>query len=129
MKWIYKAKDFDHAKIGLWDFIKKWERIYPKATSFWEQHFIELTEFMALPQELWKYVYTTNWVERSHKEIKRRLKAMEQFQSEESAEGILYMLYKRQNERYESAGINHWKDLYIQYRQTITYGGNVSVAM
>ena len=48
--------------------------------------------------------------------VKRRLKAMEQFQSEESAEGILYLLYRRQNEKY-SSGINHWKDLYEEYSQ------------
>ena len=71
---------------------------------------------MVLPKELWKFVYTTNWVERSHKEVKRRLKAMEQFQSEESAEGILYLLYRRQNEKY-LAGINHWKALYEEYSQ------------
>ena len=127
LKWIYKAKDFDDAKVGLWNFTKKWEKIYPKITTFWETHFIELTEFMVLPKELWKYVYTTNCVERSHKEIKRRLKAMEQFQSEESAEGILYMLYKRQNEKY-IAGINHWKALYAEYSQTI-FEGNIFQVM
>jgi len=121
LKGIYQAKNFDNAKVGLWDFTKKWEKIYPKITTFWEKHFIELTEFMDLPRELWKYVYTTNCVERSHKEIKRRLKAMEQFQSEESAEGILYMLYKRQNEKYVS-GINHWRALYAEYSQTISEG-------
>lgn len=77
LKWIYQANSFDEAKIGLWDFCKKWERMYPKITTFWEKHFLELTQFMVLPKELWKYVYTTNWVERSHKEVKRRLKAME----------------------------------------------------
>ena len=116
LKWIYQAQDFDNAKIGLWDFTRKWEKKYPKITSFWEHNFIELTNFMVLPKELWKYVYTTNWVERSHKEIKRRLKAMEQFQSEESAEGILYMLYRRQNEKYV-AGINHWKSLYAEFKK------------
>ena len=118
LKWIYQALDFGGAKIGLWDFRKKWEKKYPKVVSFWENNFIELTNFMVLPRELWKYVYTTNWVERSHKEIKRRLKAMEQFQSEESAEGILYLLYSRQNEKY-SAGINHWKVLYEKYCQAL----------
>jgi hypothetical protein len=41
---------------------------------------------------------------------------MEQFQSEESAEWILYRLFKRQNEKY-TAGINHWKALYAEYTQ------------
>jgi len=126
LKWIYQAKDFNNAKIGLWDFIKKWEKKYPKITSFWEGHFIELTHFMVLPKDLWKFVYTTNWVERSHKEIKRRLKAMEQFQNEESAEGILYMLYRRQNEKY-LAGVNQWKGLYAEYEQKISEAGTLQV--
>lgn len=127
LKWIYQASDFDNAKAGLWDFTRKWGKRYPKITTFWEQNFIHLTQYMFLPKELWRYVYTTNWVERTHKEIKRRLKAMEQFQSEESAEGILYMLYKRQNEKLVP-GINHWKDLYAEYSQH-EHGGEVLIAM
>ncbi len=128
LKWIYQAKDLDGAKSGLWDFSQKWVKIYPKVCSFWEQNLVPLTQFMVLPQELRKFVYTTNWVERSHKEIKRRLKAMEQFQSEESAEGILYLLYKRQNEKY-TAGITHWKSLYAEYIQSTHEVNNLKVVV
>lgn len=114
LKKIYHANNQDEAKIGLFDFMDKWEKIYPKATIFWKKHFLCLTQFMVLPQEIRKYVYTTNCLESSHKETKRRLKVMEQFQSEQSAEWILYRLYKRQNEKY-TAGINHWKGLYAEY--------------
>lgn len=118
LKQIYQAENLDNARIGLSNFVDKWQRNYSKVAFFWKDNFRELTQFMALHKELWKYVYTTNWVERTHKEIKRRLKAMEQFQNEESAEGILYLLYKRQNEKYV-AGINHWKELYVRYIQEL----------
>lgn len=118
LKWMYKAEDLDNARIGLWNFIKKWGKKYPKVIQFWEKNFTELTNFMVLPKPIRKYVYTTNWVERSHKEIKRRLKVMEQFHSEESAEGLLCMLYKRQNEKYLS-GVPHWKALYFEHSQGI----------
>jgi len=115
---IYKKETVKEAKLGLQTFSNKWFKKYPKVLRFWEGNFKELTQFMILPVELHKYLYTTNWVERNHKETKRRLKAMEQFQNERSAEGILYLLFKRQNEKYLS-GVPHWKGAYKKYKEQI----------
>jgi len=118
LKEIYFADSKEKAKKALEEFIDKWKRIYPKVTQFWENNFRKLTSFMDLPNKLWRFVYTTNWVERLHKEIKRRIKAMEQFQNEISAERILYSLYTRQNEMYQKTGVNGWKDLFKKYKET-----------
>ncbi|MFT5318383.1 MAG: putative transposase [Chlamydiales bacterium] len=115
MKKIYQAENVMKAKESWLEFQIRWQKIYPKVIKFWRDHFKQLIQFMVLPHELRQYVYTTNWVESSHKEIKRRLKVMEQFHSEQSAEGILYLLYKRKNENYV-AGINHWKRSYAEYK-------------
>lgn len=112
LKMIYFANSQLDAKNALLKFVVKWKRVYPKVTTFWEENFEKLTAFMSLPNQLWRYVYTTNCVERLHKEIKRRIKSMEQFQNELSAEKILYSLYKEQNENYKKSGVNGWKDLY-----------------
>ena len=115
LKKIYNSENKDLAIEAFDEFKVNWGKKYPKVIKFWKKHLNELLQFMLLPKELRQYVYTTNCVERNHKEIKRRLKAMEQFQNENSAEGILYLLYKRQNEKYLS-GIKSWKKLYREYQ-------------
>lgn len=112
LKQIYYADSKMNAKKSLSKFKEKWGKSYPKIIEFWEGKFDLLTNFMSLPDDLRRFIYTTNWVERLHKEIKRRIKSMEQFQSVASAEKILYSLYKEQNERYKKSGVNRWKVLY-----------------
>lgn len=116
LKSIYLANSQMEAKKALEQFLEKWKRMYPKVTCFWESNFANLTNFMSLPNSLWRYIYTTNWVERLHKEIKRRINVMEQFQNETSAEKMLYTLYREQNEKYNKSGVNGWKDLYKKYK-------------
>lgn len=115
LKKIYYANSREEADQMLNYFIKKWQKEYPKVTDLWERNFQYLMSYMELPSGLRRYVYTTNWVERLHKEIKRRLKTMEQFQNEESAQRILYMLYSQQNEKYKNSGVNGWRMLYSDY--------------
>lgn len=117
LKGIYCADNQLEARKALSLFIEKWKRIYPKIAIFWESNFERLTAFMILPNKLWGFVYTTNWVERLHKEIKRRINSMEQFHNEISAEKILYVLYKEQNENYKKSGVNGWKDLYKKHKE------------
>lgn len=112
LKDIYFADSKIEAKKALELLINKWKKIYPKITSFWEDNFENLTTFMSLPNRIWRYVYTTNWVERLHKEIKRRINSMEQFQNVLSGEKILYVQYADQNKRYKNSGVNGWKDVY-----------------
>lgn len=117
LKMIYLANSKEDAIRSLENFQSKWSALYPKIILFWESNFQNLTNFMDFPSALRRLVYTTNWVERLHKEIKRRIKSMEQFQNELSCERILYALYQEQNTRYRHTAVNHWKELYEQYRR------------
>jgi putative transposase len=117
MKEIYQADSIDKARLALGSFETNWKRIYPKVVLFWEENFNDLTAFMKLPKEMWKFVYTTNSVERLHKEVKRRIKVMEQFQNVESACAILYMLYSDYNDRYKQRRLNHWESNYVKYEK------------
>lgn len=117
LKDIYFADTISKAKEALERVRNKWKSVYPKVTTFWEANFDNLTSFMCLPNKLWRFVYTTNWVERLHKEIKRRINSMEQFQNETSAEKILYSLYVEQNSRYTKSGVNGWKELYQRHKE------------
>ena len=108
LKKIYNAANIETSKIELKNFNDKWCKIYPKVIKYWVNNFSYLTAFMKYPAEIRKYIYTNNAIERLNKEIKRRLKSMEMFQSEISAEKILYVLLKNQNEKYLSRKLINW---------------------
>lgn len=129
LKKIYFADSKTESQKALEEFVDKWKKIYPKVTQFWEVNFEQLTCFMILPNKLWRYLYTTNWIERLHKEIKRRIKAMEQFQNEVSAEKILYALYLERNEFYKKSGVNAWRDLYRRYKDNLEEQNEKIVSM
>lgn len=118
IKKIYSANSKEEARKALEQMKTDWNKAYPKIVAFWERNFDHLTQFMRLPNRLWRFVYTTNWVERLHKEIRRRINSMEQFQTEASAEKILYSLYLQQNQNYEKTKVNAWQDLYKMYKST-----------
>ena len=56
---------------------------------------------MKHPFRRWRHIRTTNIIERGFKEVKRRVKVMEIFPTEESCIRILYSLLKLQNENWE----------------------------
>jgi transposase-like protein len=66
---------------------------------YWRENFPHLVAFMKYPEEVRPYIYTTNQLERTGKEVKRRTKTIEVFSSEESLISVLYLILKNENER------------------------------
>ena len=60
---------------------------------------------MKHPFRRWRHIRTTNIIERGFKEVKRRVKVMETFPTEESCIRILYSLLRLQNEIWEGKPI------------------------
>jgi putative transposase len=98
---IYSAKGVDEAKAELESFTRKWRKRYPHVVSYWEQNFGHLVAFLNHPEPIRPHIYTTNLLERLMKEIKRRVKVIEVFCSEEAAEKVLYLVLSELNERYK----------------------------
>jgi putative transposase len=61
-----------------------------------------LLRFLRYPKEIRLFIYTTNQLERLAKEIKRRIKVIEVFPDEGSAERLLYLIMKEMNEKLNS---------------------------
>lgn len=64
---------------------------YPKVTQSWYKDKDELLAFYKYPESIHKAVYTTNWIERANKEIRKRLKPMNSLPNVQAAEKILYL--------------------------------------
>ncbi|SFL74385.1 transposase, partial [Halanaerobium salsuginis] len=73
------------------DFSSKWDRIYPRLAQSWFEDKDELFTFYKYPDSIQKSIYTTNWIERANKEIRKRLKTMNSLPNEKAAEKILYL--------------------------------------
>jgi len=80
---------------------------YPKVVNRWRDNFLYLFTFMKFPLQIRSLIYTTNQLERLHKEIKRRLKVMEILPEEEKAEKILYLIIAQLNEVYKEGKLRN----------------------
>jgi putative transposase len=100
LKPIYKAptkaialKEFETFKEG-------WTSRYPKVVSSWEDNLPTLLKFMDYPSEIRYAIYTTNWIERTNKEIRKRLKPMNSLTNQEAAEKIIFLTITNNNDKW-----------------------------
>jgi len=106
-KKIYKAKTKREA-VNLFKFWKKhWYRLYPKAVNCIEKDLDELLNFLEIPikkeyRELVRIrIRTTNVIERSFKEVRRRTRPMSCFTNQDSVNRIIYAILTRLNNKWE----------------------------
>ena len=71
LKLIYKSPTQKQALTALDEFIEKWNSLYPNITQSWWDDRFELLTFYKYPSVIHKAIYTTNWIERSIKEIRK----------------------------------------------------------
>lgn len=102
---IYYALNIMEAKAQADTFIQEYRSIYPALVDCLEKDLDACIAYMNHPPNRWKHIRTTNIIERSFKEVKRRVKVMEQFPTEESCIRILFTLFQAQNETWEDRPI------------------------
>ncbi|MFB4166327.1 IS256 family transposase, partial [Alteribacillus sp. JSM 102045] len=100
LKPIYQANSLDEAEERLKDFSAQWKKKYPKIVKGWEEDFSVLTTFLKYPPSIRSMIYTTNMIERTMKEIKKRTKTMNSLPTEQAAEKVVYLQVKEYNERW-----------------------------
>jgi putative transposase len=107
-KKIYKAETKREA-VSLFKLWKKhWYKLYPKAVNCIEKDLDELLNFLEIPLPekykalIRKRIRTTNVIERSFKEVRRRTRPMSCFTNQDSVNRIIYAILTRLN--------NKWKD-------------------
>jgi transposase-like protein len=92
---IFYASTYEHAKEAVELFKKKWSMKYPSAVECLTDDIESCLTYYKYPYQHWLRIRTTNVVERSFKEVKRRVKGIGRFQNEERA---LTMVYWQLNE-------------------------------
>ena len=99
---IYLAKDKGSAIEEFKSWKKMWSKRCPKAVSCLENDLEELLNFLECPGKHRIRVRTTNVIERSFKEVRRRTRVFSCFSNKQSCERIIYAIFTHLN--------NQWKE-------------------
>lgn len=78
-----------------------WEGLYPRAVTCMEKNLDELLNFFDTPACHWKKVRTTNVIERSFREVRRRIRPMSCFTNERSVDRIIYGVINHLNDSWK----------------------------
>jgi len=91
---IFYAPTYDHAKEAVELFKGKWGRKYSSAVEILTEDIELCLTYYKYPYRHWKRIRTTNVVERSFREVKRRTKGIGRFQDEQRALAMVYWQLK-----------------------------------
>lgn len=100
LKPIYKAPNLKIALAEFETFKQDWSNRYPKIVASWEENLPTLLTFLNYPSEIRYAIYTTNWIERTNKEVRKRLKPMNSLTNMNAAEKIVYLTVMNINEKW-----------------------------
>src|SRR5690606_16198617 len=99
-KTVYNAVDIDLAQQAFEAVKAKWGKKYPKEIASWERQLPTLLTFYQYPEKIRESIYTSNAIERTNKEIRKRLRPMNSLPNIEAAEKIVYLFSIDYNERW-----------------------------
>lgn len=108
LKNVYKADSKKEALAEFDVFKKNWNSIYPKIVKSWEEELSVLLTFFDYPKIIRPQIYTTNTIERTMKEVKKRTKTMNSLPSEKAVEKIVYLVTCDYNEKWRKRGITEF---------------------
>lgn len=109
VKKIYSAKDQKAASRYLKEFADRWESKYPRVVKSWREEIDHVLTFMRYPESIWRVIYTTNWMERTIKEYRKRLKPMNSIPTIEAAQKIVYLKSALINRRWSERRLRGFK--------------------
>ncbi|PBB04570.1 MULTISPECIES: IS256 family transposase [Salimicrobium] len=110
MKAIYRSNSKEEAEKQLDTFCDTWQKKYPKIARSWREDFHVLITFLNYPSSIRPMIYTTNIIERTMKEFKKRLKTMNSLPSEEAVEKVIYMVSDECNTKWSTRRLRGFKE-------------------
>lgn len=115
-KTVYNAGDIDLAQQAFEAVKAKWGKTYPKEIASWEKQLPTLLTFYKYPEKIREAIYTSNAIERTNKEIRKRLRPMNSLPNIEAAEKIVYLFSVDYNERWSKRIVRGFADLDTKQR-------------
>jgi putative transposase len=98
---IYDAKNRHSALEAFKLWRKKWQKISERSVSCVENDLEELLSVYVLPESQRKKLRTTNIIERSFREVRRRTRVFSCFSNKESCDRIIYAIFTHLNSKWK----------------------------
>jgi transposase-like protein len=112
LKAIYRSFTHSQAEEQFYMFQEKWQNKYPREVSSWEKDLPVLLTFLKYPSSIRSVIYTTNWIERTIKDIRKRLKPMNSLPDIKAAEKIVYLTVQGINEKWSERKLRGFVSAY-----------------
>jgi len=72
---------------------------------------------MEYPESIRDVIYTTNWIERTNKEFKKRFKTMNSLPNENAVEKIVYLIVQEYNNRWSERKLKGFSMAYNELQE------------
>jgi len=90
---------------------EKWRPLRPRAVASLERDLDELLNFFAVPPAHWRKVRTTNVIERSFREVRRRTRPISSFTNPASCDRIIFGVISHLNRSWEKTPLKQFTQL------------------
>ncbi len=105
---IYKAKSKYLAITEFKNWKRMWAKKAPKAVYCLEKDLEELLNCFDCPKNHWIRIRTTNAIERSFKEVRRRTRVFSCFSNRQSCDRIIYAIFTHLNNKWKERPIKQF---------------------
>ena len=92
LKTVYTAPSKEAALEAFRQFELAWGKRYPKEVASWKADLPVLLTFYKYPPDIWASINTTNPIERTMKELRKRLYPMNSVPNVDAAEKVVYLV-------------------------------------
>lgn len=107
-KRIYQAKTMMDAKDRFLEWVQQWRSVAPEAVHCLEKDISEMLNFLNCPSECWRMVRTTNAIERSFREVRRRTRPMTSFNNPASVDRIIFGVINHLNKTWKEKPLSQF---------------------
>lgn len=114
LKGVYSSPTKEEALACFRTFERTWNTKYPREVQSWRDDLEDLLNFYKYPEMIRYALYTTNAIERTMKEIRKRIRPMNSLANLAAAEKIVYLFSTGYNERWEKRSLRGFADQKVQ---------------
>ncbi len=117
LKSIYTAPTEDAALDALQAVREKWGENgaqFETCLKVWEEKWPDLSVFFGFTNEVRRMIYTTNYVESLHSQLRRKTRSTSWFSSDEKLRLALYAAQRDITRKWKDSPIKHWGEIYAQ---------------
>ena len=98
---ISHASNLREATQAYWNFSSRWAKAYPKAVHCLKKDFDQLLSFFQIKNsQMWSRLRTTNLIERSFREVRRRTRPMGVMAHTQSLQRIVFAVFHHLNQNW-----------------------------